>query len=272
VQLQGVGDRFNGKAFVSAVRHEIQEGSWTTDVQIGFSPQWFTEQMEVSVLPASGLVPGIQGLQVGVVTQLQDDPDGEHRILVRVPVISTQEDGIWARIATLDAGKGDGAGRGTFFLPEIGDEVILGFVNGDPRDPVVLGMLHSSGKPAPLTAADANPEKGYVSRSDMKLLFNDEKKIIRLETPAGKKILLDEDKGVLQMEDENGNKIVMDSSGILIESAKDLTLKAGGKIKGESSADLELKAGGNFKAEGSGGAEVKTSAIAVLKGSLVQIN
>jgi len=272
VQLQGVGDRFNGKAFVSAVRHEIQGGNWTTDAQIGFSPQWFTELMEVSTLPASGLVSGIQGLQVGVVTQLQDDPDGEHRILVRVPVISTEEDGIWARVSTLDAGTGDGAGRGTFFLPEIGDEVIIGFINGDPRDPVVLGMLHSSGKPAPLEASDENPEKGYVSRSDLKLLFDDEKKILRLETPAGKKILMDEDQGVLQMEDENGNKIVMDSNGIVIESAKDLILKAGGKLKGESSADLELKAGAKFKAEGSAGAEVKTSAIAVLKGSLVQIN
>jgi len=93
-----------------------------------------------------------------------------------------------------------------------------------------------------------------------------------METPAGKKVLLDEDQGVIQLEDENGNKIVMDSSGIVIESASDLVLKAGANLQAEGSANLELKAGASFKAEGSAGAEVTTSAVAVLKGSLVQIN
>ncbi|MEL6625193.1 MAG: phage baseplate assembly protein V, partial [Bacteroidota bacterium] len=172
----------------------------------------------------------------------------------------------------LDAGTGEGAGRGTFFLPEIEDEVIIGFINGDPRDPVVLGMLHSSNKPAPLEASNDNHEKGIVTRSDMKLLFNDETKTLQMETPAGKKVLLDEDQGVIQLEDENGNKIVMDSSGIVIESASDLVLKAGANLQAEGSANLELKAGASFKAEGSAGAEVTTSAVAVLKGSLVQIN
>jgi len=55
-------------------------------------------------------------------------------------MISTSDDGIWARISTLDAGKQ----RGTFFRPEIGDEVIVGFLNDDPRYPVVLGMVNSS--------------------------------------------------------------------------------------------------------------------------------
>lgn len=272
ILLQGVGKRFNGKAFVSGIRHEISAGNWVTDAQLGFSAKWFSEQMQISSLPASGLLPSIQGLHMGIVTQLAGDPNEENRILVRVPIINTEEEGIWARLATLDAGTGDGAGRGMFFLPEIDDEVIVGFINGDPRDPVVLGMLHSSAKPAPLQASDDNHEKGYVSRSDMKLLFNDEKKSVQLETPAGKKILLDEDQGAIKMEDENGNKIVMDSSGILIESAADLILKAGGNLQTESSANLELKAGANFKAEGTAGAEVSTSAIAVLKGSLVQIN
>jgi Rhs element Vgr protein len=272
IQLQGVGERFNGKAFVSAIRHEIAGGNWTTDAQIGFSHQWYAEQMALSSAPAPGLVSGIRGLQLGVVTQLEGDPGGEHRILVKVPVISTQEDGIWARVATLDAGSGAGSGRGTFFLPEIDDEVVVGFVNDDPRDPVVMGMLHSSSKPAPIAATDDNHQKGYVSRSELKLLFDDEKKILSIETPAGKKIVLDEDGGMLLLEDENGNKIEMSSSGIVIESAGDLTLKAGGNLKAEGSTNLELKAGANFKAEGSAGAELSTSAIAVLKGSLVQIN
>ncbi|MEO1418153.1 MAG: type VI secretion system tip protein VgrG [Bacteroidota bacterium] len=272
VSVEGVGERFSGKAFVSGVRHHISEGSWTTDVQLGLSAQWFAERIQLSPPPASSLLSGVEGLQVGIVTALEGDPDEENRILVKVPVISTEEEGIWARIATLDAGTGDGEGRGTFFLPEIDDEVIVGFINGDPRDPVVLGMMHSSGKPAPLSASDDNHEKGIITRSDMKLLFNDETKTMQMETPAGKKVMLDEDQGVIQLEDENGNKIVMDSSGIVIESASDLVLKAGANLQAEGSANVEMKAGASFKAEGSAGAEVSTSAIAVLKGSLVQIN
>ncbi|MEM6801918.1 MAG: type VI secretion system tip protein VgrG [Bacteroidota bacterium] len=271
VLLQGVGDRFNGKSYVSAVRHEIQNGDWLTDIQLGHKPEWYMQEKNTSS-PALGLLPCIQGLQIGTVTQLGEDPEGENRILVKVPVISTEEEGVWARVATLDAGLGDGAGRGSFFLPEIEDEVIVGFLNGDPRDPVVLGMLHSSAKPAPLEASDDNHEKGFVSRSDMKLMFNDDKISLQIETPAGKKIALDEDAGELLLADENGNKIVLNSDGITIESGGTLTLKASSNLKAEGGANLELSAGASLKASGSAGAELTTSAVAKIEGSLVTIN
>ena len=97
------------------------------------------------------MLPAIGGLQIGVVSQLQDDPDGEDRILVQIPIIDNQEQGIWCRVSSLDAGDS----RGAYFRPEIGDEVIVGFINEDPNDAVVLGMLHSSAKPAPITASDS---------------------------------------------------------------------------------------------------------------------
>lgn len=268
VDLKGVGTRFNGIVFVSGIRHEIANGTWNTYAQLGLTKDWFPSQAPSYLKPAAGLVTAIPGLQIGVVSQLGEDPEGENRILVKVPTISTEEEGIWARVATLDAGEN----RGSFFLPEIGDEVIVGFIFGDPRDPVILGMLNSSNKPAPLEANDDNFIKGFVTKTEMKFLFDDEKKAVSIETPAGKKIALDEDAGTLQLEDENGNKIIMDSSGIIIESGGDLQLKASKDIKMESGTNMELKAGANFKAEGSAGAEVSTSAVAILKGSLVQIN
>ena len=131
----------------------------------------------------------------------------------------------------------------------------MGFLQGDPRDAIVLGMLHSSAKPAPLEAADDNNEKGFITKSEMKVLFNDEKKTLTLSTPAGKSIVLDEDAGAIKLEDENGNKIVMDSNGITIESAADLKIKAGSNLQVEGGANAEIKAGASFKAEGSAGAE-----------------
>jgi Rhs element Vgr protein len=267
ITLEGLGERMNGTVYVSGIRHEISEGTWKTDAQFGLSPQWFTETYPVNQLPASGMLPAIHGLQIGVVTQLEEDPDAEDRILVKLPVINNEEDGIWARVACLDAGEN----RGTFFRPEVEDEVVVGFLNNDPRSAVVLGALNSSNKPAPITATDDNHEKGYVSRSGMKLIFNDDKNSITIDTPAGKIFSMDEDAGEIRLEDENGNKIIMNSDGITIESKKKIILKTNDdiEIKGK---DIKNTAQASFKADGTAGIELTSSAIAKLKGSLVQIN
>ena len=265
--LEGVGDRFNGTVFVTAVRHEIADGNWKVTAEFGMNPKWFSETYDIQSLPASGLLPAIHGLQIGIVTQLEEDPDGEDRILVQVPIINNEEQGIWARVATLDAGEN----RGSFFRPEIEDEVIIGFINDDPNDAIVLGMLHSSAKPAPLTASDDNHEKGFVTRSEMKMIFNDEKTSWTLSTPSGKQIIVDEDADLISIADDHQNKITLDANGILLESAADINVKATGDLNLEGT-NITVKANAQFKAEGSAGAEVSTSAIAVLKGSLVQIN
>ncbi len=267
IELKGVGERFNGNVLITGIRHQINPENWETDVQFGYSDEWFYKNEDIVDKPAAGLVPSIYGLQIGVATQLEEDPDGENRVLVKIPVIDNENNGLWARVATLDAGNN----RGSFFLPEIGDEVIVGFVNDDPRDPVILGMVNSSAKPAPLTASDDNHEKGFVTRSEMKMIFNDDKISWTLETPAGKKITIDEDQGLITIEDETGNKAEFSSDGIVIESAKDLTLKATGDVKVEGT-NITIAANAQFKAEGSAGAEMSTSASAVVKGSVVQIN
>lgn len=267
IELGGVGDRFNGKAFVSAVQHFVAAGDWHLNIQFGADPEWFTETNDLNDKPSAGLLAAVHGLQTGIVTQLESDPDGENRIKVRMPIISSSDDGIWARIATLDAGKE----RGSFFLPEIGDEVIVGFINDDPRDAVVLGMVHSSMLPAPLTAEDTNHKKGFTTRSKMKMIFDDEKKSFTLETPAGKKIIVDEDAGEIKIVDENGNKLVMDSNGILIQSNGKIEIKATQDLKMEG-LNVEMKAQAKFAAEASAAAEVKASGSLTLKGATVMIN
>ena len=274
VQIDGIGERFQGKLYVSGVRQSFAGGNWETDIQFGLGPDTFAQSYELRPLPASGLLPAVAGLQIGIVTQLENDPAGEDRIKCRLPLVSTSEDGIWARLATLDAGKG----RGTYFRPEIGDEVIVGFLGDDPRYAVVLGQCHSSAKPAPEPAKDDNHHKGYVSREKLKLTFDDEKKVIGLETPAGNKIALTEDAKGIVLQDQNGNKITLDSSGIAIESAKDLVFKASKDVK-LSGTNTELSAQSAFKATGTGtvelsGAQTKIQgdAMTVIKGGMVQIN
>ena len=276
VQLAGCGDRFNGRVFVSGVRHEVISGSWFTDIQIGLEPQWFFQQPDIPLVSAGGLTPPVNGLQIGVVVQLQDDPDGEHRILVKIPLVDNQAKGIWSRVATLDAGDD----RGTFFRPEIGDEVIIGFLNDDPRDAIVLGMLHSSAKPAPLIAEDDNHIKGLQTRSKMKIMFDDDKKIITIDTPGGNKFIMSEEDQGITLEDQNGNLLKMSPDGIEIKSIKDLKIdaaqnmegKAGTNLKLEGGANTEIKAGAQLKANGGVQAEYASGGVTQLKGAMVKIN
>ncbi len=274
IEISGIGERFQGETYVSGVRHAVSKGNWSTDVQLGLNPELFSETFNFRPMPAAGLLPAVTGLQTGIITVLEGDPEGGDRIKVRLPMISSAGEGTWARISTLDAGND----RGTYFRPEIGDEVIVGFLNDDPRHPVILGMCHSSANPAPEPPKDDNHLKGYVSREKMKLSFDDEKKIVTIETPAGNKMMLsEEDKGIL-LEDQNGNKITLNDSGITIESYKDLILKAPNEVKIEG-LNIAAKASVGFKAEGAATAEVsgasttlKGSASTMITGGMVQIN
>ncbi len=268
IDLQGLGTRFSGKAFVSGVRHELNNQNFETDLTFGLDPDSFSRKFDnIRPVPAEGLVPAMNGLHIAVVTKLEADPEGEFRIRVRIPLLDKQGEGSWARVATLDAGNK----RGTMFLPEIGDEVIVGFLDDDPRNPIVLGQLHSSKNAAPLIVKDENHQKGYVSRSEMKMIFDDEKKSFTLETPKGKKFILDDDAGEIKLMDETGNKIVMDSNGITIESAKKITIKATQDASLEG-MNVNIKASAQLKAEGSAGAELSASGQTVIKGAVVQIN
>ena len=268
LKLKGVSDRFNGKLYVSGVRHVLSEGNWIVDAQFGLSPKWFVEEFtDINALPASGFLPSIQGLQIGIVTQIEDDPEGEERIMLKIPIINNNEQGIWARLCLPDAGDN----RGFVFRPEIGDEVIVGFINDDPNQAVILGAVHSSAKPSHLAPTDDNYMKGILTKEGLNLSFDDEKKTILIKTPNGNKISLDEDSGSISIKDENNNVVEMNADGITLDGVGDVVIKASGDIKLEGT-NIELKANAEFKAEGSAGAEVSTSAIAVLKGSMVKIN
>jgi len=268
ISLQGVGKRHEGAVYLTAIRHEILDGNWYTHAQFGLQHEWFFQTFrDIQNPPGSGLMSGITGLQIGIVTKLAPDPNSENRIQIRLPLVDSQSDGVWARIALQDAGDK----RTALFLPEIGDEVIVGFINGDPRDAIVLGAMHSSAKSNPIEVTDENHEKGWITRSEMKMLFNEEQKSITIETPEGKKILINDTDDLMQLEDQHGNKILLNQDGITIESAKDLNIKATGDINIEG-VNLTQKAQSNFKAEGQSRSELTSTGEVVVKGSFVRIN
>lgn len=267
IKLEGVGDRFNGSAFVSGVKHTVFRGEWTTDLQFGLSSKWFTEEFSVSEKPAAAMLPAVTGLQIGLVTQIEDDPDGDDRILVRLPVVDSGEQGVWARLATV----GSGDSRGFVFRPEIGDEVVVGFIHDDPNQPVILGSVNSSAHPSPITPSDDNHEKGLITRGEIKFMINDDHPSVLIEMPSGKKISVNDDDGEITISDDHGNTVLMSSDGISLESSADITVKASGDLNLEGS-NVNIKANASFKAEGSASADISSTGTTSVQGSLVQIN
>ncbi|GGH06745.1 type VI secretion system tip protein VgrG [Mucilaginibacter phyllosphaerae] len=226
IELKGAGNKFSGENIVTGLKHHISGGNWVTTIQFGLSADWFSSAVKLTDTKAAGLLPGINGLQVGIVETSNGDPENQSRVKVRMPAMDNNENAIWARLTTLDGGYN----RGIFFWPEPGDEVILGFINDDPRNPVILGSVYGPKNQPVVAQTEANGQKGIVTKSGMKLLFDDENKTLRIQTSDNNKILIDEDSKQIEMNDANGNSLTLSNAGIVMKSAKNVMIKAQGDI------------------------------------------
>jgi uncharacterized protein involved in type VI secretion and phage assembly len=196
----------------------------------------------------------IWGVVIGIVTN-NKDPDGLGRIKVKFPWRDAADESYWARIATMMAGDD----RGSFFLPEVGDEVLVAFDHGDANHPYILGALWNGVDKPPVTNADGkNNIRKIKSRSGHEIIFDDNstqmKEKIEIHTKAGHKILLDDSAGQEKIEvaDKTGrNFIKIDSmqNSITIESAMQLKIKSQ-IIEIESGAMMTVKAGAMLTIQG----------------------
>ncbi|WP_289659398.1 type VI secretion system tip protein VgrG [Flavobacterium panacagri] len=283
----GLGDRFNGDYIIGGVVHDLSQGNWISEVTLGLSPFWFTEEPDVVAPPASGLVPGAKGLFNATVKKMYEDPDSQYRILVDVPLLDPNGQGIWARLTNFYSTNGAGA----FFMPEVGDEVILGFINEDPRYPIILGSIYSSTNIKPFTGLDPNQKnsvKAIVSKSGISVKFDDENKIWTVATPNKNTIIISDKDKKITIQDENENSIVMSSSGIDLSSQKNINITANQKvsIKGNQGVDIQSSGGDislkglnikenadmQYSAQGGQTAQVSGGMQLTLKGAMVMIN
>ncbi len=256
ITFNKVNEDIDGKSLlISQETHTIGNGSWKTEYNFGLdNTKSFTESITPNTHQTQqqiGQTNIINGLQIGVVTQIDNDPQDQFRVKVRIPVISDSGEGIWARLANMNGSKD----MGTFFIPDVGDEVIVGCLDNNPDYPIILGSLYSSAKPAPFTVTEENYIKAIVTKEESKMIFDDEKKSIEIVTKKGNRLLISEDEKGIVLEDENQNKITMNDSGISLESSKDFIIKANGNIKIEGMQN-----------------KIEASAVMELKGSLIKIN
>lgn len=157
-----------------------------------------------------------------------DDPLRLGRVQVRLvgcDDADRQDAPLWARVVSAFAGRD----RGAFLIPDVDDEVLVVFHNGDPSYPLVLGGLWNGDSTAPAAIeGDRNRYKRIRSRNGVTVTLDDQRgqEAFVCETPGGQRLTLRDGPGSVVVEDSNGNSVTMDSQGISIQAAAKVTVQA----------------------------------------------
>ena len=213
-----------------------------------------------------------------------NDPDKMGRVRVN---FFWQEDNLmspWLRLAN----NYSGAETGFYFIPEIGDEVMVGFEGGNAEKPYVLGSLyHGKNMPPPGWPDPKNNLKGILTRNKLKIEFDEEKKITTIETPAGNSVVLSDDAKSILLHDQNQNRVELTDGGISMDSMKDIkitskskvTIEGTGGVDISSAADakvaglnIDLNANVGIAVKGKTTAELSAAGQTTVKGAMVMIN
>lgn len=166
------------------------------------------------------------GCHIGQVIDLVD-PDNQGRVKISLPW-SPDGDGqryeAWARMATLFAGNN----RGSWFMPDVDDEVLLMFEGGDVRHPFIVGSLWNGRDAPPESASSQNHKKVIRSRNGVVITLDDQdgQESIKLETPGGCSVHIQDGPGAITVEDSNGNSVKLESSGITVTASAKVTVNA----------------------------------------------
>jgi uncharacterized protein involved in type VI secretion and phage assembly len=187
-----------------------------------------------------------QGVAIALVTQNKDDKR-LCRVKVRYPWNDKPQESHWARLATPMAGKE----RGMVLIPEVGDEVLVGFERGDLRFPYVLGALWNGKEKPPLANSDGkNDKRILMSRKKHYLLFDDgDKGVVELAHENGALVRFTDDEIVLKDKTGNQLKIANQTGAMSLESSGHLSIQAT-TIAIEASGALTLKAGATLTIRG----------------------
>jgi uncharacterized protein involved in type VI secretion and phage assembly len=228
VNLQNL-DNYSGKYYITETRHHYHEKIYSTD----FTVQGLRDGSWASLLsPKVRLQPG-QTLMVGIVTN-NKDPKGWGRVKVRLPTLTENHESNWARIVALGAGRS----RGMDWLPEVEDEVLVGFEHGDIHRPYVIGGVWN-GKDKPPEDVNHSVQGGKVrlrtieTRTGHKVQFIDETQNganegILIQTAGGHKIQLNDSDRSIEITTSGGQILNLDDQGqsITVKAALNLTLEA----------------------------------------------
>ena len=265
IKLTGFGSRLDGACYVTSIDHELSAGDFYTTFGFGLKENLNEQHKGVDL---SNLIPPITGLHIGEVKKIDKDPNNEYRIKVFIPALKTSGDGLWARLTHFYTSPN----AGSFFIPEVKSQVVVSFINNDPRHPVILGGLYTKTTKPYSEIKAKNEKKAFVSKEKLTLEFDEKDKVIVIKTSDKNKITISEkDKGI-KLEDQNGNEIKTSKSGISINSKDQIkiTSKKDVSITGSKGVTISGKSGKGVSIDGSK-VDVKSKAKVNVKGSGVDL-
>lgn len=260
-QVSAVGSRFSGVYFITSTTHvyAAQSGYVTHFTISGLHPSSLLSvlQPQHSGVAASH-AQNSMGLVIGIVTD-NNDPSNQGRVKVRYPALTSEHASDWARVVS----AGAGAERGLLFVPEVNDEVIVGFEMGDIHHPYVLGGLWN-GQDAPPYPTSKTVQSGKVA---LRVIQSREGHYIAfLES--------DDTKGITIVDTSN-NTIALNAldKKLEIRCSGDALLKSDGDISIEAGKNLTLKApNGQVEIQGGAGVKTESNATVDIKGALINLN
>ena len=166
------------------------------------------------------------GVCRALVTDVRD-PENGGRVKVKFPWLpDIDEREVWGRTATLMAGDN----RGTYFIPDVDDEVLVAFEAGDPRKPYIIGALWSGADTLPeqMDREGRNYRKTLRSRSGIQITMDDtdEQESLTLKTPDGQRIILKDVGASIELCDDNGNNVKMEANAITVNASGKVIINA----------------------------------------------
>ena len=285
------GTRVNIKALKTGQDGEVDYGEYIITSISHSCDNNMNYQNTFEGIPAEAKIPDYTNphafprceTQSAIVTD-NNDPDKLGRVRVRFFWQENNLESPWLRLVNVYSG----AESGFYFVPEIGDEVLVGFEGGNAEKPFLIGsMYHGKNKPNSSWPDQDNSFKGIITKSKLKIEFDDKKKVTTIETPGGNKAVLSDDGKSIILHDQNKNKVELTSDGISMESMKDIKITSKSKITIEGTGgvdissksdtkvtglNIDLTANVGLTAKGNATAELSASGQTTVKGAMVMIN
>lgn len=264
VSITGVG-AFSGEYVLGSTTHVFKgaQGYRTRFEITGDRPRAFTDLVGGGQPAASGGASGSasawsQSLVIGEVTN-NNDPEKMGRVKVRYQALGANIESDWARVATPHAG----AGRGLVFLPQPGDEVVVGFEHGDARRPFVLGSL--------FTGQKVLDDEELVDKASRDAMFA-VKTPHRIAAHASKEVKLTSDeKMTIVITGNPGDHTLTADGNVTTDAKKSIKAKASQSIELEASSSVKIKGSGTVEIESSGQLKVKGSAVSIEGSGMVEV-
>jgi hypothetical protein len=256
------------KIFVSGVKHVLYKGVWTSEVQLGLSARLHAQEYGLTKNVTTSLLPETNGMLYGKVIGYKTSEGGHELIEVELASANdkTKEQTVYARLSTLTAGKNGGA----VFRPYPDDEVVIGFIQNDPRFPVILGSFYNSNNKEPFQLEDAKQQEVGFSLNDWKVTIDEKNKKLSIASPDGQSVVLDDKEKKLSLVFNDQNSIQINKDGITLNASK-IVLKGNNEIE-LSATKITAKATTSMKIEGGTQLELEGKVATTIKGQITQIN